>query len=116
MSVEESLSDEEGLFVKGVLYIDRKGREVLYVPFVCVVTNYMRKEPDVILEPERLKRRQLNWKAGRTSVEKIISYFDIDREDIDSITELCFQNRISEAKGYCVDVFDYFANASFKIE
>jgi len=100
--------------VKGVLYKDKKGRKVLYVPFVCVVID--KREPEVILEARKLKRRQMNWKAGRISVERIISYSEIDQKDIDAITELSFQNRIFEAKGYCVDVFDQVANKAVGIE
>jgi len=101
---------------KGVLYIDKRGREVLYVPYTFVVINYIRRMPEVILDPKKLKCRQLNWKVGRTSMERIINYPEIDKVDIDSITGLCFKNKIAEAKSYCVDIFDWAANEAFKID
>ena len=108
----------EGLLegAKGAFYIDKKGREVLYVPLVCVVINYSRKIPEVILDPRRLKLRAHNWKKGRVSLKSLISLPRIDKEDITTIIDLCAQNKISEAKGYCIDVFDQVANEAYGIE
>jgi len=102
--------------VKGAFYIDKKGREILYVPLVCVVINYARKAPEVILDSKRLKLRARNWKEGRVSLGKLIGLLEIDQEDITIIMDLCAQNEISEAKSYCVYVFDYFASKVYDIE
>ncbi|MDP3027866.1 MAG: hypothetical protein Q8N63_09255 [Nanoarchaeota archaeon] len=99
--------------VKSVFYKDKKGREVLYVPLVCVIIN--KREPEVILEPARLKRRQIDWDKGKTSVERIVSYLEVEQEDIEAITGLCFENRITEAKSYCVDTFDQIVNRSNRL-
>ncbi len=99
--------------VKSVLYIDKKGREVLYVPNVFVVIDYARKEPEVILEPERLKRRQIDWKKGKVSLEKVIDCPEIDEKDIKLITEYCFNNEIDEAKWWCVGIFDQVINKAY---
>jgi len=96
--------------VKGILYLDKKGREVLYVPKVFIVINYARKDPDVILEPGRLKIWFRNWGEGKVSLERVIDYPEIDGEDIELITECCFKNEIDEAKWWCVGVFDQSIN------
>lgn len=101
--------------VEGFFYIDKKGREVLYIPFVSVIVGH-RKEPSVILEPRKLKRRQADWKAGRTSIVGKVYCFEIPKEDIGAITGLCFSGKIAEAKGYCVDVFDQIANRVYGID
>jgi hypothetical protein len=100
--------------VKSVFYVDKKGREILYIPFVCVVIN--KRESEIILNPARLKRRQADWKKGRTDIGKVVGYLEVEQEDIDAITELCFEKKITEAKSYCIDVFDEIANRLYKID
>lgn len=101
---------------KGVLYLDKKGREVLYVPHVFIVINYARKEPDVILEPERLEYCFRNWKNGKAGLKKLIDYPEIDEKDIKIIIKSCFSNEINEAKGRCIDIFDQKINRAYDID
>lgn len=100
--------------VKAVFYIDKKRREVLYVPFVCVIIN--KREPEVILEPRKLKRRQINWEKGRTGMAGVVSYLEVEQKNIDTITKLCFEEKITEAKNYCIEVFDQVANKPYRID
>lgn len=101
--------------IKGVLYIDKKGREILYAPKVFVVINYTRREPEVILEPRRLEKWYENWKKGKVSLKSIIDWVDIDEKDIELVTEHCFNNKIDEAKWWCVGIFDQVINKVYDI-
>ena len=102
--------------MKTAFYIDKKGREVLYVPLVCVIVNYARKIPEIILDPKRLKLRLNKWKKGTTSLRSLIGLPEIDQEDITTIINLCLQEKISEAKSYCMCVFDQVVNRDYGIE
>jgi len=102
--------------MKGVCYIDSKGREVLHVPFVFIVINYIRRGPEVILDIKRLKTRLRGLKRSKKSLERgLIGFPEISQKDIDAVIELCSQNKTADARDYCIDVFDDTVNTEYNI-
>ena len=92
--------------MKAYYYINSRNQEVLHLPHVFVV-DLKKKVPEVTLEPERLKTRYSGLKRSKVSLERgLICCPDIEQEDIDVVTYLCFNNQIKEAESYCVDIFD----------
>jgi hypothetical protein len=92
-------------------YFDTKGRKILHAPLVFIVINYARKGIEVILEPNRLKTRLNGLKRSYKSLKDgLIDVVQIDKRDIDAITELSFGCRIAEARDYCIDIFDQVVN------
>lgn len=102
--------------MKTAFYIDKKDREVLYVPLVCVIVNYARKIPEIILDPKKLKLKLNKWKKGTMNLRSLIGLPEIDQEDITTIINFCLQDKIPEAKSYCMDIFDEVVNREYGIE
>jgi len=102
--------------VESVLYIDKKGREILHVPGNFVFINYMKREPEVIFDLRRLRIWERNWNTGKASLGEFIGNPEIEQEDLDDIIGLVFEEKIDLAKSYCVDLFDDVANRQYGID
>ena len=101
--------------VGSVLYIDRRGREIWCVPGDFIVINYLRREPEVIFDLRRLKRRARNWNTDKASLKKFIGNPEVDKKDLDEIWDVYFQGKVNEAKRDCVDLFDAVVNREYGI-
>ena len=100
---------------EGVLYIDKKGREVLYVPKHFIVINYMKREPEIIFDLRRLKIWDRNWNTGRANLREFLGNPEIEQSDVDEIFDAYFNRSVDEAKRDCVDLFDYIINKEYGI-
>ncbi|GEM_PF-6795408 len=101
--------------MKGYYYTNSRNREVLHVFNYFSVENCARKGPQVTLDLSTLQRRQKIMRNGRVSLNNLVEV-DVEEEDLDIVATLCFDGRISEAEGYCVDIFDHVANRRAGIE
>ncbi len=101
--------------VGSVLYIDRKGREIFQVPGNFIVINCMRREPEVIFDLRRLKIWARNWNTGRASLREFIGNPEVEKSDLDEISDAYLKGSVDEAKRDCIDLFDATINKAYGI-
>ena len=99
--------------MKAYLYLDSRLRDILYVPTIFKTICSKRKEPEVVLDLQKLRRIGSCFKrpGDQRSLENGLgAIVDIEQKDIDIVIDLVFKDQIKQAEDYCLDIFDQVYN------